>query len=193
MVAGSRPTRRASSCNLATPWEKRSAVFSGNSGLEPIGYHASPSATVRRNAAGLSPPTQIGGCGFCSGLGLKLMFSNFAYLPSKRGSSSVHSVLNIRRYSSVTLPRSENGGAPMARNSSSIQPAPIPTVTRPCDSTSSVASALAVNMGGRCGTTMTELSSRILVVAPARNAIAVSSSRQSPSPMPTIFRPALYG
>src|SRR5512134_3325065 len=193
MLAGSRPALRAASCSCAIPCENLSALLRGNSGLDPIGYHASPSVAVRRSAAGLSPPTQTGGCGFCTGLGMKLTLSNWAYLPSKRGLSSVHRVLNTRRYSSVSLPRSANGGAPMARNSSSIQPAPTPTVTRPCESTSSVASALAVNTGGRCGTTITELSRRILDVAAARNAMTVNVSRQSPSPTAAILREALYG
>jgi hypothetical protein len=76
---------------------------------------------------------------------------------------------------------------------SSIQPTPQPTVTRPCDSTSMVASALAVNMGLRWGTTMIDVNKRIFVVAAARYDINTSCSRQSPSAAPTILRAVLYG
>ena len=85
-------------------------------------------------------------------------------------------------YSSVTLPRSAKGGAPIASNSSFIQPAPMPRVTRPPDSTSIVASCLAASTAGRCGMTMTEVTSRSLLVRAATNASSISCSLRSPLP-----------
>ncbi len=76
----------------------------------------------------------------------------------------------------------------MAANSSAIHPAPQPTVTRPPLSTSMLASILAVSTGGRCGTTITELSMRIREVAPARNAISESCSNHLPESAPAILR-----
>jgi hypothetical protein len=51
-------------------------------------------------------------------------------------------------------------------------------ISRPPDSTSMVASILAVAMGGRCGTTMTEVNSRRRDVQPAMKASVVSWSKQ---------------
>ena len=74
------------------------------------------------------------------------------------------------RYSSVARPRSAKGGAPSASNSSFSQPTPQPTISRPLESTSIVASILAVSTGWRCGTTMTEVRSCTRWVRPARKA-----------------------
>jgi fermentation-respiration switch protein FrsA (DUF1100 family) len=60
-------------------------------------------------------------------------------------------------YPGVAAPRSANGGAPIATNSSSSQPAPTPTMSRPPDITSMVASIFAVSTAGRCGATITEV------------------------------------
>ena len=46
--------------------------FSGSSmagGRNPMGIQPSPSVAARRIAALVWPPTQMGGCGFCTGLG----------------------------------------------------------------------------------------------------------------------------
>ncbi len=125
-------------------------------------------------AAGLSPPTQMGGCGFCTGLGRKLMPEKLTYSPANAGSSSVHSVLHARRYSSVTRPRRSKGGAPTASNSSFIQPAPTPKMTRPAERTSRVARIFAVSTAPRCGTTATELMSLDRGAIPARKASSVN-------------------
>src|SRR5262245_31329922 len=61
----------------------------------------------------------------------------------------------MRMYSSLTEPRRSKSGAPRAWNSSRNQPTPTPTVTRPFESTSMVASILAVTTGFRWGTIMT--------------------------------------
>jgi len=68
--------------------------------------HPSPSRAARRMAAGLSPPTQIGTCGFCTGLGANPQSSIWKYAPAKRGCSSVHRTFMSRRYSSMRRPRS---------------------------------------------------------------------------------------
>jgi hypothetical protein len=77
-------------------------------------------------------------------------------------------------YSSVTAPRRSNSGAPSASNSSRIQPTPTPSVTRPFDSTSMVASAFAVSTGLRYGTIITLVTRRRRVVLAATNAISES-------------------
>jgi hypothetical protein len=59
-------------------------------------------------------------------------------------------------------------GAPIATNSSSSQPAPTPTMSRPPDITSMVARIFAVSTAGRCGTTITEVRNFSLEVLAAR-------------------------
>ena len=129
---GSRPAFSVRSRSFATPALNRVSVSIGNCGLVPIGYHASPYFAVRRSAGPLSPPTQIG-IDFCTGFGVNTTSENFTYLPSNFGSSFAHSSLQTIIHSSVTAPRSSNGGAPIASNSSLHQPAPIPSVSRPFD------------------------------------------------------------
>ncbi|MEZ5262243.1 MAG: hypothetical protein R2755_10825 [Acidimicrobiales bacterium] len=85
-------------------------------------------------------------------------------------------------YSSVTRPRSSKAGRLSPSNSSRIHPAPMPTTTRPPDSTSVVASDLAMNTGLRCGTTMTEVSSRTRSVIAANHDSSVNCSMQSVLP-----------
>src|ERR1700704_1775937 len=106
------------------PWN-RFSVSRRNFGLVPIGYQASPSQAVRRNAGPLSPPTQIG-TRFCTGRGWKKMFEKFAYLPLKRGFSSVHSTRQAAIVSSVTAPRSSNGSRPHPPQSFLPPPPPLP-------------------------------------------------------------------
>ena len=96
------------------------------------------------------------------------------------GFSSVQSVLKASRYSPVTRPRASKSGAPMASNSSRSQPAPTPRSIRPPESTSMVATALAVNAAGRCGTTMTAERMRAVSVTAATWVITISCSMQSP-------------
>ena len=57
---------------------------------------------------------------------------------------------------------------------------PTPTVSRPFDSTSAVASIFAASTGGRCGNTITEVSRRMRVVTAATCAIVIDCSRHSP-------------
>jgi hypothetical protein len=52
----------------------------------------------------------------------------------------------------------------------------MPKISRPCDSTSIVASILASSTAGRCGTTVTEVTSLRRAVLPAMKAAAVSCS-----------------
>ena len=152
-------------------------------GLVPIGYQASPSRAVRRIAGPLSPPTQIG-TRFCTGRGWKKIFENLAYLPLKLGFSLVHNSRQTAIVSSVTAPRSSNGSVPIASNSSRHQPTPMPQVKRPSDSTSIVAMIFAVSTGGRCGTTVTEVTRRSFEVLAATKATAVSCSCRSPPARP---------
>ncbi len=177
---GSRPASAVILRRRATWVLKRVRLSSGFCGLVPIGYHASPMRAARRSAGPLSPPTQIGGCGFCTGFGSKPILENRTCLPSNFGASLVQSSTKARTYSSVTVPRASKSGASMASNSSRIQPAPIPSVSRPPERTSMVERILAVSTAGRCGTTMTEVTRRRRVVFAAIQAISVSCSCRSP-------------
>src|SRR5215510_6077139 len=78
---------------------------------------------ARLSCALPSPPIQIGGCGFCTGLGANAMLSKDTYLPSKLGDSLVQSSTIADRYSSAIRPRSRKGTRRIL-NSSSIQPTP---------------------------------------------------------------------
>src|SRR5881275_2815790 len=101
------------------------------------------------------------------------MFEKLTYLPSKRGFSSVHKTRQTAIVSSVTAPRSSNGSVPIASNSSLHQPTPMPQVKRPSDNTSIVEMIFAVSTGGRCGTTVTEVTSRNFEVFAATKVTAV--------------------
>src|SRR5438045_8200655 len=101
------------------------------------------------------------------------MLEKLAYLPLKLGLSLLHSSRQTAIVSSVTAPRSSNGSVPTASNSSLHQPTPMPQVKRPSDSTSIVARVLAVKTGGRCGTTVTEVTIRSLEVFAATNVTVV--------------------
>ena len=184
MPPGSRPCCSANACRRRTPLRKRVAVFSGWRGLVWIGNQASPSRTVRRSAALLSPPTHTGTPGRCTGLGRNVTFENLKNSPSYSGASSLHSTRHASTISSVTRPRAANGGAWTALNSSSIQPAPTPKVNRPPDRLSMVATSFAVSMAPRWGTTVTEVSSRARVVIAARKARRVNCSMHSPDAAP---------
>jgi len=76
----------------------------------------------------------------------------------------------------VTAPRSANGVVTTASNSAFSQPAPMPTVSRPADSTSIVASCFAASTAGRCGTTSTASTRRTRLVIAASQAASVSIS-----------------
>ena len=70
-LAGSRLAASHMRFTSAMPAARRGAVSRGLVWLLLPGYQASPNLMARRSAPGLSPPTQIGGCGFCSGLGIE--------------------------------------------------------------------------------------------------------------------------
>jgi hypothetical protein len=72
----------------------------------------------------------------------------------------------------------------MASNSSRIHPTPQPTMRRPLESTSTVASIFAVSTGGRCGSTMTEVSSFAEDVTPTRKLRSDNCSKHSPDGLP---------
>jgi hypothetical protein len=90
--------------------------------------------------------------------------------------------LKNRRYSSLTAPRRSKSNALRAENSSRSQPTPTPTVTRPAESTSMVASILAVTTGLRCGRIITLEIRRSRRDFPATKAISESWSSASPCP-----------
>ena len=109
-------------------------------GLAATGYQPLPSRPARLRAPATSPPTQIGACGSCFVFGAKSRLSKAAYDPRWTGLSAVHSSLNALMYSSDAFARSANGGPPSSAISSDIQPTPTPTVRRPFERTSTVAS-----------------------------------------------------
>ena len=162
----------------AKPALNRLTVFIGNCGLVPTGYQPWAYFTVRRSAGPLSPPTQIG-IGFCTGFGVNTTSSKFTYFPENFGSSAVHNSRQAAIHSSVTYPRSSNGAAPIASNSSRHQPTPMPSVSRPFDRKSMVANIFAVSTAGRCGTTMTDSTKRSLFVSAAIYAVVANCSSQA--------------
>ena len=128
-------------------------------GVFDVACQPSPSVTTRRKAPGLSPPTQIGGCGFCTGLGAKPMSRKRKNSPSKDGVRAVHSSLKTRRISSAWRPRAWKG-APRISSSSFHQPTPTPQISRPLDSASMLVSILAMTTGWRWPRMKTEAPSR---------------------------------
>ena len=65
---GSRPAASASRRSRSSE-AFSSAGVNGTAGFAPTGCHPSPRRAARRIAGRLWPPTQIGGCGFCTGNG----------------------------------------------------------------------------------------------------------------------------
>src|SRR5215813_7380005 len=165
--------RRVASCLGSKPAQPRDAGLVAWQGVEQVPVVAAdripgitqPRGATQRRAA--LAPTQIGGWGFCTGLGSKIIPSNLTQLPAACGISSVHSTRKARRYSSVTAPRAAKGDVTTASNSASSHPAPMPTISRPPDRMSIVASILAATTAGRCGTTMTASTRRMREVLAA--------------------------
>ncbi len=92
-----------------------------SSGERLIGCQAAPSWTVRRSAALLCPPTQIGGYGFCSGLGSKTSPLNCVYLPVNDGSRLVQSSRRtLEVTSSVALAVAASTTTPPTKGRSSV-------------------------------------------------------------------------
>ena len=83
-----------------------------------------------------------------SGIGEKTTSCSRWRLVTSSGRSCVHSVRNSSSASSLRLTRSLNGTA-SASNSPSSQPIAAPTISRPPDSTSTLASSLATGIGER--------------------------------------------
>ena len=77
------------------------------------------------------------------GSGRQNTWSNETKRPLKVAHSWLQSARIAATYSSVRGPRSVKG-SPSAENSSASQPTPMPRITRPCDSTSSVATSFAM-------------------------------------------------
>ena len=97
-----------------------------------VGCHTWANRAARRSDAWLDPPTQIGGCGCCIGLGLVCRPSKEKNRPwNDTGSGSQHA-FHSRRYSLVRAPRSRCGTS-SAAYSISFQPEPTPTMARPLD------------------------------------------------------------
>ncbi len=116
-----------------------------------IGIQPSPNSTTRSNVVGPSPPTMIGGCGFCSGLGSAQILSKFTNSPWNSASRLVQI-----SFMASTRSRSRRQrvlkAVPWSSISSAFQPPPMPNRKRPPDSRSRVATSLAVVIGSRSTT-----------------------------------------
>ena len=126
-------------------------------------------------AARLTPPITTGMDGFWSGFGENGMPAKREYLPSKRGSASVHSARMTPMASSLKAPRSAKGVL-IACISFSIAPTPTPRISRPPLRTSSVAAALASRIGLWYGSTSTDVPRRTREVRAATKLRSVSGS-----------------
>src|SRR5437867_11037863 len=109
--AGSRPASVAWRLTLAAYSANCAGVPTGKRGLVPMGYQALARRPARRRAAGLSPPVQMGGCGFCTGFGANATLAKRQYLLSYTGLSLVHNFLKERMYSLLTDTRLQQEGA----------------------------------------------------------------------------------
>src|SRR5437867_9174229 len=94
----------------------------------------------------VSPTNPYWGVGFCIGLGSMDTSWNLKNSPSKLTLSLVHSSFRISRLSSIIFPLDESG-TPMASNSALLHPTPNPTINRPFERKSIVASDLASQAG----------------------------------------------
>ena len=97
------------------------------------------------------------------------------YLPRHSFSGSVQRWRSRRITSFSRPPRSANG-TPVAANSSGTQPAPAPTIRRPAESRSSVASSRAISTGGRSAIWLTLVPSRTRSVTAAMKARPIHGS-----------------
>ncbi len=127
----------------------------------------------------------MGGCGCWIGLGSNLSPLNCVYVPANTGSALVHSSRIARRCSSVMAPRSANGTPRMA-DSAASQPAPIPRITRPPLSASSVETIFAVTTALRYGTMSTVVPSLTRLVAPAATARVTNGSKMASPKLATL-------
>ncbi|HEX3712754.1 MAG TPA: hypothetical protein VHV09_08165 [Trebonia sp.] len=153
----------------------------------PDGAQPSASRAARRRAKTDRPPTNSGGCGLRTGLGSNTMSAKSVNSPWNSGSSAVQRTFIARMYSSVIRPRRRKS-TPSALNSPAAMPVPNVTMTRPPDSTSRVATALARRTGLCSGRMITPLFTAMRVVAPAMKAITVNASGQRPPICPASSR-----
>ena len=99
-----------------------------------IGIHPSQYSTTWRNVTGPpAPPIRIGGCGVATGFGQLHDGEKLTNSPSNDASSCVHSSRIASTFSRVTA-RRRFGSTPWCSISSSFQPTPMPSDTRPSDS-----------------------------------------------------------
>ncbi len=129
-------------------------------------YQPSPKAAARLSAASLFPPTTTGSRRPRAGFGLTRIASKRVNSPLNEATSSVQSVRIAATYSAARRPRRANG-TPRAANSSADHPMPTPRVSRPPDSTSSVAACFAVSTGLCSGSSSTPVASPMVLVAAA--------------------------
>ena len=120
------------------------------------------------------------------GLGNDMTRSQFTNSPANDVSSVVHISRNAAMYSSVRCPRRSNG-TPSASNSSSNQPTPIPSSTRPFDNASRVATSLASTAGLRCGRINTPVPSLTFDEFAATHVSQMSGSGMGESSEPGIL------
>jgi hypothetical protein len=148
-----------------------------SSGVMNEGIQPSPSRAVRRMAASLLPPIQMGG-GVCQGLGKTEIRSSLKKWPCQVTSSCVHKSRSTWMASSVRRPRSTNGTPEASNSRGSSTPTPTAGKRRPCDSQSIVAISLAATTGVRYGrtTTLGPNLSRVVRAAMAASVVITSGT-----------------
>ena len=128
----------------------------------------------------------------CTGFGLTRTASKLTNSPSNEATSSRHSVRMASTYSLVRAPRRSNG-TPSASNSSRDQPMPMPSVSLPPLSVSSVAACLATSTGLCSGSSSTPVAIRMVEVAAAAKLNPINGSIQSASAGTAIRPSSEYG
>ena len=101
---------------------------------------------ARRIAFRLLPPTQIGGWGFCTGVGFITQLRAVKWRPSKSKTSPVHAAF-IASMASSESSLSSARSTPSASNSGFRKPAPTPMISRPFEMASTVTADFAVMNG----------------------------------------------
>ena len=89
----------------------------------------------------------IGGCGFCTGLGMTLRHGNLKERPSKPGYGVITIMLAICSAASSDMARFSLAGISKPPSSSRVAPSPMPSSARPLETRSSMAIASAVRAG----------------------------------------------
>ena len=156
----------------------RARLRAKDPGLTMYGIQTSPNRPARRIAGVWRPPTQIGGCGRCTGGGSSRRSRSEPNGPSAETRSPDSSRTMTSSASSVREPRPTTG-APTAANSGGYSPpTPMPRSKRPLEIRSSVEAIFAASAIGYSGKMVSALSSRTRSVTPAavarvRNALDV--------------------